>query len=643
MTNRTAVRVLTALAGLLPAALQAQTIQVARTAQDLKKLSIEELAEIDVTSVSRRQERLADTAAAVSVVRSDDIRRAGVTTIPEAMRLADAIDVVRVNSSTWGVSARGFNTNGANKLLVLIDGRRLYSPLSSGTFWDAQEVLLDDVDRIEAIRGPGGTVWGANAVNGVINIIMKDAAATQGDFVTIAAGTDEHVIAGARHGGRFGAAGSYRVYGRYRQRGPQVFTDTGLSADDPVQTGHGGFRLESGTGMASRWFVEGDVYRGTTGFSDRPDGDIGGGNLVGRWSRRGSSASEFQVQASYDGTYRNVPRQFEEIRHTVDLDAQQRLVVRQRHDVVFGGGFRVTRGDDRGIAGFFFDPEVRTSTLLNLFAQDQIALAPSRLYLTIGSKFERNDFTGLEAQPTIRLRWSPTDRQTVWGAASRAVRLPTRFDTDLRFVNPATRAITLRGSEDFEAEEVLAYEAGYRTRPFTRLSLDLAAFANRYDKLRSTELTFQPAPVIVLMNRLNARTSGIELAGTLQPTANWQVHGSYAYLSKDLSFDPGSRDFYGGRVEGNDPSHMFSLRTRVDLPHGVQADAMFRGIGERPAPIVPAYRELDLRLGWAVGRGWEVSLVGQNLLHRRHSQLLPENAPHYDFRRGAYIRSAWSF
>ena len=617
--------------------------QAARTAQDLKRLSIEELAALDVTSVSRRSEKLSETAAAISVIREDDIRRSGVTTLAEAMRLADGIDVARVNSSTWAISARGFTTNPANKLLVLFDGRSVYSPLSSGTFWDAQEVLLNDVDRVEVIRGPGGSIWGANAVNGVVNVIMKDAAATRGDFVTVTAGTDEHVIAGARHGGRLGAAGSYRVYGRYRQRGAQVFTTTGLSSDDPVQTGQGGFRLESGTQAPSRWLLEGDVYRGTTGFSDRPDGDIAGGNLVGRWARRFSSSSEFRTQVSYDRTYRKVPQQFEETRDTFDLDTQQRLTLASRHDIVFGGGVRVTRGDDLGIAGFFFEPQVRTSTLVGLFAQDEIAIAPQRLYLTVGSKFERNDFTGLEVQPTVRVRWSPATRQTVWGAVSRAVRLPTRFDTDLRFRNTVTGAVTLEGSEAFESEEVIAYEGGYRIRPIPRLTVDAAVFANRYDQLRSTELVFRPAPVIVLQNLLNARTSGLEVGATVEPLSRWRVHGWYAYLSKDLSFDPGSRDVYQGSVEGNDPSHRMSVRSYLDLPHGLAFDAFFRHVGERPAPTVPAYRELDLRLGWAVRGGWEISLVGQNLLHDHHSELLPASAPHYDFRRGVFVRSAWHF
>jgi iron complex outermembrane receptor protein len=615
---------------------------VSAVAQDLKRLSIEELAQIDVTSVSRRAEKLADTAAAVSVINSNEIYRSGVTTLAETLRLADAIDVARVNSSTWATSLRGFTTNPANKLLVLMDGRSVYSPLTSGTFWDAQDTLLADIERIEVIRGPGGAVWGANAVNGVINVISKDASSTIGDYVSVAAGSDEHVSAAARHGGRVGT-GAYRIYGKYRQHGAQLFTSTGQSAGDPVQMGQAGFRVDSGRQGAATWFVEGGGYRGTNGFSDRPDGDIAGGDVLGRWTRAVSGSAVFQAQVYYDGTYRKVPLQFTETRHTVDADVQHRFKAGQRHDLIVGGGARFTRGNDVGIAGFFFEPEVRSNSLFNLMAQDEIAVKRNRFYLIVGAKLERNDFTGFELQPTVRGRWTPTPHQTAWAAVSRAVRLPTRLDTDLRLIDPTTRRLTLTGSDDFKPEEVVAYEAGYRIRPLPMLSLDVAAFTNRYDELRSTELTFTPLPLIVLENRLNARTRGVELAGTLQPLPAWRVHGSYAYFHRNFTFDPGSRDVYHGAVEGNDPSHLMSLRSSIDLPMNLALDLFLRRTGERPDPLVKPYGELDLRLGWTARAGWDLSLVGQNLLHARHSELLPLNAPHYDFRRGVFVRSRWYF
>lgn len=627
----------------IPTSLSAQPLQtaVAHTPQDLKKLSIEELAQIDVTSVSRRSERLSDTAAAVSVITADQIYRSGLTSLPEVVRLADAVDVARVNSSTWATSFRGFTTNPANKLLVLMDGRSLYSPLTSGTFWDVEDTVLNDIERVEVIRGPGGAVWGPNAVNGVVNVITKSAAATIGDYVSVAGGSDEHVYAAGRHGAQIGR-GAYRIYGKYRQHGAQVFTDTGADAGDPVQLGQAGFRVDSASDGPARWMFETNAYRGTNGFSDRPDGDVAGGNLIGRWNRTFSGSSAFQAQFYYDGNYRKVPRQFTEKRHTFDVDLQHRLK-RGRHDFVFGGEVRVSRGNDVGVAGFIFDPEVRTNSLFSVMAQDEIAVHANHLFVTLGSRFDRNDYTGFEMQPTVRGRWSIDARQTAWAAVSRSVRLPTRLDTDLRLIDPVSKRVTLTGSEDFEAEEVVAYEAGYRVRPIPQLMLDVATFVNRYDRLRSTEAMFTPQLLIVLDNLLNARTSGIELAGTVQLMPSWRVHGSYAYLHKHLSFDPGSRDVYHGAVEGNDAPDLLSLQSALDLPGHTAFDAFLRHVDTRPDPVVPAYSELDLRFGWTPRAGWELSVVGQNLLHAHHSELLPPNAPHYDFRRGVFVRSRWYF
>jgi iron complex outermembrane recepter protein len=613
----------------------------ATVSQDLKRLSIEELAELDVTSVSRRVERLAHTAAAVSVIRQEDIRRSSVTTLAEAMRLADAVDVARSDGRTWNITARGFNIVTANKLLVLMDGRTLYSPLFAGTFWDVQDTALSDVDRIEVIRGPGGTIWGANAVNGVINIITKDASLTRGNHAVVSAGAESDVVTTLRHGGDFGAGGHYRIYGKYRRQGANRFS-TGESADDPLQLGQLGFRLDSNAQRQTRWMLQGKMYIGTEGLFDRDDTDVNGGFLQARWSRQLTTGSEFAVRTYYDRTYRKVPLQFEEGRDTVDVDIQHHMVIGTRHDIVGGGQVRVTTARAQGSAGFFFEPERRTNGVGGLFVQDEITLRPARLFLTLGSKFEGNDYTGVEAQPTARIRWSRDERQTVWGAVSRAVRLPTRFDTDLRLRNPATGALFLSGSDDFESESVVAYEAGYRVRAFNRLLVDVAAFANRYNNLRSQELPSRLGPVIALANTLNAWTSGTEVGTTVLPIERWRIHGAFSWLHKEFSRDPGSHDISSGVAEGNDPTYQYSLRSYLDLPRGFAFDGVFRHVANRPAPALAAYSSLDLRLAWAARPGWELSLVGQKLLHRSHQEFVT-GPRQYEFERGLFARSIWFF
>ncbi|HJR61301.1 MAG TPA: TonB-dependent receptor [Vicinamibacterales bacterium] len=608
--------------------------------QDLKRLSIEELASLDVTSVSRRSERLSATAAAVSVVRQEDIHRSGAVILAEAMRLGDAIDVARVNGGTWGITTRGFNISTANKLLVLVDGRSTYSSLFGGTFWDVQDVLLADLDRIEVIRGPGAAIWGTNAVNGVVNIISRPVSDTQGTIVTLVGGDNERAIVSARHGGRAGR-GHYRVYGKYRMREPQAFAG-GNSAEDEVRFGQGGFQFDSDQTARTRWTLSAAAYAGTNGFADRPDGDVSGGHLLGRWARRTSNAGELALQAYYDRSYRRVPLQFEETRNAWEIDVQQRLA-RGRHTLVVGGTARTYRSDDLGIAGFRFEPPVRDGWNVAAFAQDEYELRPQRAYVIVGAKIGRNNFTGLELQPSARVRLHPSPRQMAWAAVSRAVRLPTRFDQDIRLVIPSSGAVILAGSSDFDAESVVAVEGGYRILPHPRVSLDAAVFANRYDDLRSQERRLPPDPPVVLDNQLNARTSGVELAGKVQIAANWRIHGSYVWLHKTLSFDRGSTDLTRGIFEANDPSHLASGRSYLDLPYGLAFDAVLRYAGRRPAPVVPAYAELDLRLGWTVRPAWELSLVGQNLLHARHQELASPGAPTFSFRRSVFARSIWRF
>jgi iron complex outermembrane recepter protein len=612
----------------------------AQLAQNLKRLSIEELTQLDITIASRRVEPLAQVAAAVSVIRGEDIRRAGVTNLAEALRLADGIAVARADNTTWAISTRGFNITTANKLLVLIDGRTVYSPLSAGTFWSVQDIPLVDIDRIEVIRGPGGAVWGANAVNGVVNIVTKPAAETKGIQLVVGGGTEERAIVTAQYGDRLGR-NDYRVYGKFRARDGQIITPA-IDANDDVRIGQAGFRLESPRDGRNWWLVQGDAYAGREGLFNAPDTHVSGGNVMGRWGRRFSHEGQFRAQVYFDHVYRRVFQQLRDFRNTIDVDAQHQARF-GRHGLIVGGNVRASRGDDRGNAAFHFDPQARTSTIVGVFAQDEIR-ATSNLAVIVGSKFERNTFTGMEAQPSARVRWTPSRTQTLWGAVSRAVRLPTRFDTDLRFTNPVTGATTLSGSMDFDTEKVIAYETGYRAEVSKILSLDFAAFTNVYDDMRSQEL---PPPgvggPVTLGNLMNARTAGFESAGTVLVGPLWRLQASYAYLHESVSFDPGSRDPTGGVNEYNDPSHMFKLRSNLDLPYGIEVDGFLRHVGRLPHPVVEAYTELDARVGWRATPSLEFAVIGQNLLHASHREFQLASPRREEFQRGVYARMLWRY
>ena len=420
MTHRDQLRPLVFLIASLIAggALQAQDrddAQPQQAAQNLKQLTLEELADLTVTSAARRGERLSDVAAAVTVIRGEDIRRSGAVSLSEALRLADGVHVAQVYGPGWAISTRGFNISTANKLLVMIDGRTVYSPLFSGVFWDVQDVVLDDIDRIEVIRGPGGTLWGANAVNGVVNIITKPAADTQGGFVEAAVGNETRAIATGQYGGTTTGGTAYRAYAKFRADDEHVFA-TGAPGHDDVQFGRSGFRVDSDAAKPESWMLQGDIYYGTEGLYDRDNTRVSGGNVLGLWTKRWSAQSQLQTRVYYDRTNRRVQRQYRATGDTVDIDADQQMQFGSRHTVVFGGGFRISHGDDLGDGpGFYFDPQVRTTTLISFFGQDDIALKPDRLSLIVGSKVERNDFTGFEIQPNVRLRLTPDSAADILG------------------------------------------------------------------------------------------------------------------------------------------------------------------------------------------------------------------------------------
>jgi iron complex outermembrane receptor protein len=602
----------------------------------LKRLSIEELSRISVLSTSRHIEPVTDAAATIAVITGESLRRAGVRTLPDALRLATGVAVGRAGHA-WSISARGFNAAAANKMVVLVDGRSVYTPLFSGVFWNIPDVILADVDRIEVVRGAGGTLWGANAMNGVINVITKLASETGGALAQLGIGSHENVVA-ARYGGPVGR-GAYRVYAKFRHLGAMPLLD-GADSNEPMRAGQAGVRFDFGTAGAQALTIQGDVYRGTVDLGAGPTpADFDGGNLLARVRRTFSSGAQLQVQAYYDNSHRRVPAQYGERRHTADAELQYRFSAGGRHDIVSGVGVTISRDRTEGTRTFFFEPSSRTFILLNAFAQDDITLVPGRLWAIVGSKFEHNTYTGFEAQPTARLRWRVAPSQTVWGGVSRAVRMPTRFDTDLRFT-ANTPVVVLRGSDDFESETMVGVEVGYRVFLAPYLALNAAAFANRYDDLRSQEPTPPLGVPVVLANLHEARTSGAELSAGVEIGPALSLSSGYALLRQRFSFDARSGDPTRGALEHNDPTHQFWIRASSDLPGRVQLDATLRSVGELPEPAVPAYRELTIRLARPISPRFLVELVGDNLLHNRHPEWF-NLGPRYAVPRSVFVRLTW--
>lgn len=603
-------------------------------AAGLKELSLEELLAVEVTSVAKRPQRWIDSVGAITVITGDEIRRSGARSLPEALRLAPGLHVARFDSRTWAISARGLNITTANKMLVLIDGRSVYTPLFSGVFWDVQAPMLEEIERIEVIRGPGATMWGANAVNGVINVITRSAAASRGGLAV--GGLGGETSFGALRWGGEGGGGHYRVYGKLDRHGALVFAD-GRSANDPLRIGQGGFRFDSPGGGRTAWAVHGDLYRGEIGHPLRADTDVDGGNLTGRWSRELEGGARLEVRGFFDQTYRRVPGQFEEDRFTWDVEMQHE-VSRGRHQLLWGGGYRWSEDDVVNSPVVAFEPDSETAWVANLFVQDEIALAPD-VRLIGGVKLEEHSTMDLEAMPTLRLAWQPDEDSLLWGGASRAVRAPTRLDRDVVFF--ADDVPIVLGSRDFAPEEVIAYEVGYRWGGTARWLVDLTAFHNRYDDLRTAEPSPGGLP-FVLDNLLSGETTGGTAAASWQALPSLRLHGSLTLLDTEMTPDPGSRDLNRGTGEANDPSVHGLLRADLDLPRGFELGAWLRHVGDLPEPAVPAYTELDLRLAWRRSPELTFAVVGQNLLDDHHPEF-GAAASREEVERGVYGQVTWSF
>ncbi len=646
----------------LPDNLKAQT--------DFTEFDLEELMtmNIEVTSVAKKPQKLFDATAAVFLITQEDIRRSGVTSIPEALRMVPGLQVARIDVNKWAITSRGFNGRFANKLLVLIDGHSIYTPLYSGVFWEMRDILLEDVDRIEVIRGPGATLWGANAVNGVINIITKQAKDSQGSLVAIGAGTEERGFGGVRYGGKLGEETHYRAYAKYFNRDNAVDASGEEMADDWKVT-RAGFRIDwqaSDQKQAASLFfcnsltLQGDIYDGYAGetvttatlsppyteiYDERLN--IAGGNVLLRGKRAFSESSDATIQIYYDRTEWGTDTS--EDRDIFDFDFQHRFALGEQQEFVWGLGYRLTRDDFTSSFTISLNPDSRDDHLFSAFMQDDISLFKDRLRLTVGSKFEHNDYTGFEIQPNARLLWTLYERHSVWTSVSRAVRTPSRAEHDMWInrqvippntpgINPSLlpAVVSIRGNRDFDSEELIACELGYRVLPVDRLSVDVAGFYNDYDNLRTLEpgTPFPegspPATYLVVpfftFNKMRGKTYGIELVANWQVLDRWRLQAAYAYLQMQLRLDKDSYDTMSmsENAEDESPHHQLSLRSSMDLPKDLELDLCVRYVDNLPNLDIESYITIDAHLGWKPYKKLELSIVGQNLLDSHHPEFTPE-------------------
>ena len=627
------------------APVQSYATSMIKVSDDLTRLTLEELMDIQVTSVSKKKENFSQAPSAIFVLTQEDIRRSGVNTIPEALRMVPGVQVAQIDSSTWAITARGFNSRFANKLLVMIDGRSVYSHVFAGVFWDEQDLVMEDVERIEVIRGPGGTLWGANAVNGVINIITKKAQKTLGGQISAGGGNLDRAIGSIRYGEKIGDNAAIRVWGKYYNRN-NMDDLQGNSAPDEFETGRGGMRIDWDASETNSFTFQGDVMVGefagktsdaVSSLSLAPtttdliaDSQVRTANFITRWKHRFSDTSDMELQFYFNRDHRNGRLLQELLVDTYDMSFQHRLQVGRRNEILWGLGHRYIHDSFENSIGISYFPDSSLNFISNAFIQDKISIIENELYLTIGSKFSINNFTGFEFQPSARLAWTPNDKHTIWGAVSRAVRTPSRSGDSGRFnaaVAPGPSVAVIQGQLDFESEDVLASEVGYRLRPHEKLFFDVATFVNVYRDGHSFEveapfvnpLGFVELPV-VSRNRLDGETYGVEVATTWDVTDWWRVSGAFTWFQMNLRRDPISTDPNVANVEGNDPKFQWNIRSHINLPSRWEFDQTLYYVDAIQSQQIRSYFRLDLRLGWRPAKNVEVSIVGQNLLDNKHQE-----------------------
>lgn len=659
------------------------TPALAASQSDLFDLSLGELLDLEVTSVSKKSQPVSEAAAAVFVITAEDIRRSGMTTIPEILRMAPGLEIAQVDANKWAVSARGFQNRFANKLLVLMDGRTIYSPLFSGVFWDAQDTVIEDIERIEVIRGPGATLWGSNAVNGVVNIIMREASDSDGLKVAAGVGNQERAYTSVRYGGGLGELGSFRAYAKYFDRQGNRLGETGIATADDWSQSRVGFRADVDLDSQATLTLQGDAYSGVSGetfidftfdapFRETEDSEqsIGGYNILARWQRVTSAGGQISVQAFADRARRDWD--FIDLDRTMlDLDVDYRFAPGLSHDVLLGMNYRRTRDDLAGRKRVISAPERRDEELLSAFAQDEWSLSANRLSLVSGIKVELNDYTGYEIQPNLRLLWRPEQNISIWGSVARAVRTPGRLDRDVELLaelQPPMQegglptANYVLGNRAFKAETLLAYETGMKMEVSSSFAWDLALFYNDYRKVRSFtpdgvrcapvgEIPFclfdpstQALAVDLRWSNAGAVDAvGLEWAGTWRPTPRWQVKAAYSFIDERSS----ARESSIPEVADGDPRHQGSLRVAHQLRSNIDADLWLRYVDEVTVPrtIIDAYTTLDMRLAWRPLETTELSLVGRNLLDSAQVQFLSElgDLPQIGIRRSFHLQLSVDF
>ena len=637
---------------------------------DLTQVSIENLMNMEVTSVSKKEQKMSQVAAAIFVITQEDIHRSGATNIPDLLRMAPGMDVTQINANTWAISVRGFNSQFSDKLLVLIDGRAIYTPLLGEVSWDTQDVPLEDIERIEVIRGPGGTIWGANAVNGVINIIMKKAGDTLGTTLVGGGGTQAQGFGTVQYGGKIREDTSYRIFAKYLNN--NHFPDLkGQNGHDGWHLLHGGFRTDTDLSGRDSLTTEGDLYTGSEGavivhsvlappdnFDVQRLAELSGGNVLTRWNHIFSSRSDTTVQFYFDRYTRSGP-QSREARDTIDFEFQNHLKIGNRQDLVWGLGYRHSADQTVGTIDQAFVPANWSGHSFNWYVQDQITLKRNRVDLFIGTKLEKSYFTGLDLQPSVRLTWTPTERRTFWAAVSRSTSTPTRRERGLNAVLavlPGPAEVVLLGNPEGNTEHVISYELGYRTQPSARLSFDLAAFFNNYGGLETIEplpsftVPNSNPPLLVLPrlieDKMRGTTEGIEAILNWNVTSRWSVSPGYALLKMHLHTEASSLDTTRPvQEEGSNPAHQAQIRSHVALSRGIGWDASAYFTGRLAAQSVASYTRLDMQLTWRLAESGELSLVGQNLLRDHHVEFNDDLAAvdPSQVKRSVYAKLTWHF